>query len=449
MILYIIHIPLIGLLAYLIGQQQKANFSSATFYATFLLKLLCGIGIGVLYYYFYQGGDTISFHEASLKLSALGKEDIKLYFKIFNADPEELYTLLPEVSYTDQPRAFFMVKVLSLLNFFTNGNYWLNSLYLSTFSFWGMWRLANTLGDIYPATKSGAVIAFLLYPSTTFWSAGILKESLLMGSIGVLCSTFLEICLKQKLHAPILKVMYSIVAAWLILKLKFYYAAILFPLLLTAGIALYVKKQMYPGKISRKIGVIAIITILAVGFYAATYFHSALSLNALPEEIVNLYQLSQSNNHGSAAFSSLVPSYTSLLRHLPIAVVTGLFRPLPFETGNTLQLLASLENALLLGATIIGLILLVVKVWTGGWKLKMLSTLTKEKVILCTATTLFVVFMAWLLTLAYPNFGSQARYRVGYLPFYVYLLYCMLRHSFSFHHPKTHEGNQLSQLPSL
>jgi hypothetical protein len=423
LIYYLIHALLLLLAIGLIRQNGKNYYTPPVFYSALILKLACGIGMGLLYMHYYNGGDTTQYHSASVQLTQIGKSDTELYWQILQADRAELEGLIPHLPYIKNPRAFFVVKLLSILNVFTGGFYWINSLYLSLFSFWGGWQLSTALARVFPVSKHAAAFAFLFYPSVVFWSSGMLKESLSYGCIGLLCAIFLRFYAHYP--KPIRDIPIALVAGWLLWNIKFYYAAVLFPLLLAAGIGLWVLKKFndQPKKLVLTVAGLLVVTLFA--FYTVTRLHYALRLDVLPAYIAEINEeMMTASGPGAAAFFDLSPNYQSLVLNFPKAVATSLFRPLPWEAHAPLALLASIENMLLM---LFSLLLACLGVYNiTNTNAQPLPTSKRKKGIntwLLTGCALtFVVIMGWLLALSSPNFGTMLRYRIGYLPFYVYLV---------------------------
>ena len=54
-------------------------------------------------------------------------------------------------------------------------------------------------------------------------------------------------------------------------------------------------------------------------------------------------------------FNQLKPEMSSFIENFPIAVFSGIFRPLIFEGGNLLKIMAGIENLLLLILSVISL----------------------------------------------------------------------------------------------
>jgi hypothetical protein len=110
-------------------------------------------------------------------------------------------------------------------------------------------------------------------------------------------------------------------------------------------------------------------------------------------------------------YEGLQPTLGSVAAHAPKALGTGLFRPFLWEAGGLLQAWVGVENVLLLVATILAL-----------WALMRRRTRLGPSVLLVLAALHYIVILAVLLPLAAPNFGEIARYKVAFLPFFVYVV---------------------------
>ncbi|MFN6944147.1 MAG: hypothetical protein ACK4ND_04300, partial [Cytophagaceae bacterium] len=52
------------------------------FFPALGLKLMSGVLMGIVYTYYYSGGDTFSIYEEGLRLNEIFRNDIASYFKI-------------------------------------------------------------------------------------------------------------------------------------------------------------------------------------------------------------------------------------------------------------------------------------------------------------------------------------------------------------------------------
>ena len=132
---WIVNILIIGILSVVIFHIFCSQNLRNYFYPSLVLKLAAGICVGLIYTYYYRTGDTFRFHQLSIDLYQYGLKDMKGFFMfmINNTD----FSPGMNINLSEEPRTLFFVKFLSLFNFITGGNYWLNSLYLSLMSFFG------------------------------------------------------------------------------------------------------------------------------------------------------------------------------------------------------------------------------------------------------------------------------------------------------------------------
>lgn len=405
------------------------------------LKMLAGIAVGLFFQRYYgYGGDSWNIHHSATELSQIAIQDLQAYTRLLFFND---YYHIPHLSYPnmwEQPRYLFVVKLISVLNLFTGGSYWLTSFYLSLFSFWGLWQLANTLSTLFPATRWAAVVAFLLFPSVVFWSSGVQKESLALGIIGIMVNRFLLAYLPaQKLsYAFWLKsmVIWLVGVAWL-WQLKFYYMGGLVPAIASVTLANWaLKKWWSSAKVSWQllIGLLLFIVFLTSLLFVASLSHPKLHLTEFMQVLVL-------NHNASFNFSSpddvvhytrvgggyfnITSTLDSLLYNTPLAFVSGLLRPFIWEVNSKVKLLAGLENFWIM------LMLLHTTIYVFGSKARAYLRQNTQVFLLLMGGLTYISLLAILLALASPNFGSLSRYKVGFLPFMAYLLHIPLSQYFN------------------
>jgi hypothetical protein len=108
-------------------------------------------------------------------------------------------------------------------------------------------------------------------------------------------------------------------------------------------------------------------------------------------------------------YQDLQPTILSLARSSPLALVSGIFRPFITEAHGLLQWLGALENLILLFLFLFALPG-VKKIGTNKNRLLLFSVIA------------YISILCIFLALSTPNFGTLSRYRVGFLPFLVYVL---------------------------
>ncbi len=193
--------------------------SKALFLATLALKISATGAVTYLFgYYLEYVTDVQLVHFEAMKVQTLLLDYPHRFYPIY------FLNQVPEISnhhffYLDLPRAYFMIKLVSLLNFATDGSYWLNSIWLSIGCFLVSWYLCFTVGYLFPAVFKPTIIAIFLVPNTVFWSSGLLKEALAFGLLASIIALFLRFTYGSK--NPMLLLL-AVLPAYLLFQVKFY-----------------------------------------------------------------------------------------------------------------------------------------------------------------------------------------------------------------------------------
>ena len=439
---FLIHVPLLCYWVWTFYRTQTHEPLRQWFWAALTLKCAAGIALGLLYLHHYPyRGDTFALFEESAVLSKLAFRQPDAYLGILLFDEFNGFATA-NLLLQNQPRAFFAAKLFSCINLFTFHNYWLTGLYCSLFSFWGFWRLATVLASFYPRTRTAAIIAFLLFPSVVFWSSGVLKESIAMGCFTGILAIGLplyfstkrkdrQVFFRKNVFAHIKnhwkKGLCIVLFGWIVWQLKFYYLGALLPAALSlAGV--FVLYGNYGISHGRVLLFWQILFFCAV-FGAAPLLIRQITGQSLLASIVANHDATVTISRPGTyvVFVSLLPTVRSFAAHFPLALWSGLFAPLPWQARNWLAFGATLENAVLLGLAVL---CLVKTCLSPKKKFRFFSSpvglpLPEDTILtrlLVRAAVLYIVSLAVVLAFSSPNFGALARYKVGFLPFLVYIL---------------------------
>ncbi|CAN5410831.1 hypothetical protein BH23BAC1_BH23BAC1_33890 [soil metagenome] len=373
------------------------------------LKFSAGIALGLIYKYYYGGGDTFNmFHDAN-QLAELASNNPHRYISLlFN--PELPPGLADTLIYSNQDRALLASKILSVFSLLTSNNYWLAGMYWSLFSFVGMWYLANVLSKKFPQNSMPAIIGFLFFPSVVFWSSGILKESLIMGALCFLVAFFIQSTSDVK-RISFLKIVLSVIFLFLLWKLKYYYLAVLLPVLAATFFTLLAIRKYE--KIKKSSGFIILIWLagFALILILSTTLYPTLSFNVVLHYLVQthdtIFVLSKPEN--LIYFYDLRPDLSSIIINFPLALFSGLYRPTLWDATTFFQWLAAIENFLILICSL--------------WALKNFKKINDpQHLLLLDALIIYIIILAAFMAFSSPNFGTLMRYKIGYLPFLVYLV---------------------------
>jgi hypothetical protein len=387
--------------------SKNAPPLSVVYWLALTVKLAAGITLGLLYTYYYTTDDTFNFFKDGVTLSSLARNDFGSYLK-FLWKGNESFSIWAQLDAAALPRVLFLTKIVSVFCLLTNDNYWLVSLYFSFISFACSWKFVTGMIRFFPTLKVEVLFAFLFVPSVVFWGSGLMKECLAIGSLLFLASIFIKIWFRDRIN--FWEIVSGLVALWALWQLKYYYAATFIP---TIGTALFVKRIVLP-RLKIKPGYFEIIVwtvILILAFAGVSLLKENFRADTLFHVIVKNYHAfhALSEPGDAVVFNNLQPTAISILLNSPWALFSGLFRPFIWEAQNVLQLLSALENLFL-----VTLLILSVR----NWK-KVFSTGDR---LLVLALVSYNIILCIFLTLSTPNFGTLSRYRIGFLPFLVFLL---------------------------
>jgi hypothetical protein len=368
-----------------------------------LLKILAGLLLGIIYKYHYRGGDTFQyFSDAGVIANYLLNHPLHVIDLYFNTSA--IPDVMSQVAYFDQPRALLFSKIISGLYLFTGGNYWISGAFLSLFNFLATFWLVEEINHRYPDFKKATVLAFYFVPSFVFWTSGLLKESLAIGALYILIALVIKMVRTQKYaYIPYwISMLFSAMVLW---ELKYFYAALAIPLL----VSFFIYSIVYQ---IRPVQIYLMLLVMLIGFFMATQFHYNLSLSHVTEVIYQNYLMGvEDAGTKTLEYYQFDGRWFGFLINLPMAAVFGLFRPVIFEASNFFQALIGLENLLIL-------MLLILGVSKSGLKINW-----KDPLLLVTG--LYITFLDILLAFSTPNFGTLSRYKVGYWPFFVLLVLCL------------------------
>lgn len=371
----------------------------AAYWALLGLKVVSGLVLGWVYSNHYEG-DTFNYFADASKLSSIAREDIGEYLRVlWSRDDLQAGSLNFQ-----QPRALFMVKIISVLNVLSGDHYWITSVYCSWVSFVCAWFLVSRLAVSFPQSFSAACFAFLICPSVVFWTSGVVKETFAFAALCLLSGVFIDSWFRRPLR--IYSYLGILIGIWMLWSLKYYYAAVFIPVAVSVLVVRRFVPLEWPAFRTVVIwmlilaGLVGIVSISHPNFYADRFL----------DVVVQNYEIFQRiSDPGDAAVFSLEADWWSFILNFPVALFTALFRPTIFEAGNVFQWLAAIENAMLILLGITAAISFLRKPVTAN-------------MLLIVATGLYIVVLGGTLALSTPNFGTLVRYRIGFLPFFVFIV---------------------------
>lgn len=387
MILWSLHIIILGALAYLLIRFVKEELKIVVFFSALGIRLVTGIIAGLMFYSLYPGTDSVSFYETSMTVI-----DNFSVWSIWSGD-------FDPGNYARQPRVIFFIQILSTLLFLSGGSYWIATLYFSFLSFVASIYFVIQFNRLFPELKPLAISCFLFLPSVLFWSSGILKDTVSFSAFIILIAQILKLYKGVRLN--FLEMLIGILSLLILFKIKHY---LLITALLFTGIILAI---VWFKKLSGTIKWIApIISILA--FFLMTQFvHPYLTINRIPQTIYDNNTTITNNTSEEKKLGIVLenPDWVSVVKASPEALSTGLFRPNLFDKTPIWGLWHKIENFTLLSLVFLSLLIAIKNKPSVNWWLIVPS-------LLC------ILMLATLLAMTTPNLGTLVRYKNAFMPFF-------------------------------
>lgn len=404
LVFIVLNLSLFAFICYSIWKREHSP-QRKFFWPALFFKLWAGIFLGLIYTYYYSVGDTFSYFEDGKTLARIARTNFQSYLSFLWAG-DETSSNWPGLIFS-QPRALFLSKIASVFCLVSNDNYWIVSIYFSFISFASAWYLVKKIVAFFPDTMIAAVLSFLFFPSVVFWGSGLIKESFALAALFFLSAIFLKAWNKQQLH--VLEWLLLPLSLWILWNLKYYYLAVFLPVVLTALITRVLvsrfKISNFWIEIALWCGMLLIPSVLISGLHPNFYPHRLMDV------VVSSNQQFQaiSDSRDLIHYHQLHATAGGIIQNIPLAFISGVFRPFITEAHGLLQIFGAIENLFLLI-----LFLFAIPSMTKLWR--------SEHRLLLFSAIVFVFVLCVFLALSTPNFGTLSRYRVGFLPFLVFLL---------------------------
>jgi Uncharacterised nucleotidyltransferase len=260
-----------------------------------------------------------------------------------------------------------------------------------------LWYRATA--DAVPQIDKRLYLALVLFaPSVAFWPSSIGKESLMQLGIGAVALATAHLLRQRLARAAVM----GFAGGWLLWVVRPHLLALV---TLASGCA-YVGGRVRAGGgamrsfMARPVGLMAVALLVAFTISQGAKFLGIedLSLSSIEAE---LDEQTERSSQGGSQFDSGDNSLNPI--NLPRGAVTVLLRPFPWETDSALQLLSSLESAILAGIIVARLA-----------SVRAALTLARSSPFLLYCWVLLILYAATFSSFA--NFGLLVRQRSLVLP---------------------------------
>jgi len=388
------------------------------------VKIFGAIFIGLIYNYYYDGGDTFNFFYHSQVINSTFFEAPDTWFRLIThtADHSNAVdqTAISNMYWYDDTSAYPVCCLGALIGMFCFTTYLVINVIVASITFIGMWLMFIIFAGQYPKLLKPIAIAILFLPGPIVWGSGLFKDSFCMFAIGCLIYNFYILLEKRKFKVGL--VLLSLISLALIMVIKAYILAAFIPALVLKMILAYKKKaDEQPQKRLAFYLILAVVISLGIVLakQLAAYFTEATIANLLQtikRQKDYLLQLSIDTQGSAYDLGDFDSNLGSMLTKFWPAVNVTLFRPYLWEVRNVIELLDALQSAAFAFLTIYLV-----------FKRNILKTIKMiyqdPNMILCLFFTLLLAFLVGVSTY---NFGSLSRYKIPCTPFYALFLLLLL-----------------------
>lgn len=416
-IMMIIWLIVVVLICLYLKSKNSEKEHYKYFMLNFYFKLFFALVFSFYYIFFIHGGDTLAFWDASLRLTNLLYETPKYFFiewGQYRDQPDYINYFTLKTGYPPgwiqkEAEGYYVSKLFCLINPLTFGSYFANTIILAMLSALASFKLYDFVVSFGIHDYKKLALYFLFVPSLAFWCSGLSKDTVIMLCLYTAIPILFNGLIGKKkfnvfnlLMILIIVIILSNIRSFMILCLfgPFFFA------LNTRILNKYIENQFLRSSLK--------ILILFMGMALASFYIGTESAQKyLKEAEINQKDFQNNPVYTGAKYNLGTVEYTplGLLRAMPVAVFTGIYRPLPWEALSPGLILNALESILLFYLTFDFLLN------NRGKRIKRIRNSD-----ILTYSLYFVFLLAFMTGFTSIIFGVLVRLRAPLLPFFMMLL---------------------------
>jgi hypothetical protein len=406
--------------AVLVRTRIKDPLIRPYFLPALIVRLIGAVAVGMVYQFYYGGGDTFNFHtygsriiwEAAMEDPMAG---LNLFFQTSAAD----YARAQKILFYHDPASFALIRIIAIVDLLTFSSYSATALLFGLISFGGAWALFLAFYRLHPELHKPLAFATLFVPSVFFWGSGILKDTITLAALGFLVFGLFSIFVH---HRPgFFSVAGVLVSAAIIAAIKIYILLTFLPCVIVVLGLLQLRKFKFWVTRALVTPVVLAASAILVYFAAtrATAENPKYNISQLAETArvtaMDIRYYTGKNAGSGYDLGVLDGTWESIVRLAPAAINVALFRPYLWEVKNPLMALSALETAVMLMLTLYFLL---------KYHLHAIRAMADPLVLFC---LLFSLSFALAVGVSTYNFGTLNRYKIPLIPFYLVFIVLLSR----------------------
>ena len=408
-------VMLIYMVAYFVRLRVTDSVTRVYFLPALTVKLFGAIAIGLVYQFYYSGGDTYMYHtfgsrvvwKAFLESPVTG---IKLIFSD-GVNQEGIYKYASQIYFFRDPASYAIIRIASIFDLITFSTYSATAMLFASLSFMGMWMFFLTFYKQYPHLHRQLAVASFFIPSVFFWGSGILKDSITLACLGIATYQIYLIFFERRVGFFSLLLLF--IALYGIFVIKIFMLQAYIP---AAIVWIFARNFRTIRSMVLKILLVPLVAFFVIvsGYFAIVKVGEddpRYSISKIAETArVTAYDIRYwSGREAGSGYSlgELDGTFGSMIRLAPQAINVSLFRPYIWEVRNPLMLLSAIESLFLFGIT---LYILIRKKWV------FFSAFANPNVLFA---MVFSISFAFAVGVSTFNFGTLVRYKIPLLPYFL------------------------------
>lgn len=396
------------------------------YFKAFHFKVICVIVFTLITSFYFRGGDTILYYQATKDLRAAISDDLNNIWLILKTGRLDInHPLAPYFIYDNfeqditfnymvSPSNFMPGKIALIPSFLFGNSYLCINMFIGFFALGGAIRLFKAFHYFYPKLWRELAVACLFLPGVAFWSAGLLKDPITFACIGYILYGLVKIIFKKEDY--FISGLIIVICSNLLINMKIYIL-----MALVIGILVWVfaeiNKVIKDKTLRRIFSIMTFAGSIAVAFLALNYLGTLES--AQEYKLDTLMENAEAQRQGYAAINQQLTgdSHFRINASNPVSlffnsIVATFFRPYIWEVNSPIALLSAFESAIFLFITVF-------LIFKTGVK-KFFSLIFSDGRILM--SFVFAMIFAFAVGSSTANFGALSRYKIPATPFYMIMV---------------------------
>ena len=412
----------IGLIFFLVNLNKRQLLGNNNPLQSYLipalsLKIFGAIASGLVYQYYYLGGDTMDFYSSGSFVGNLFFDNFSDFLGLLSTNPMHTDPSLVKYNFLyflGEPNTWTVVRFIAVFDVISFDSYPVISLYFSLISLYASWKFFNLICQLYPQPELRKKFAYCIFyiPSVVFWGSGIFKDTLTMSGLYLFTVYIYLIVINRQIKPT--NFLWLSAGLYLMVSIRLFYLIILVPCLMLWFFAEYrdkIVKSRFVKTISFPVLMLISFAFITYGLRSVLGGGGELSSEALKGKAEGFQ--SWHTIVGGSSYDLGVVDYSnaSLIRAIPLGINVAFFRPYLWETHSFFQLIAALQSLYFLYYTIRTLV---------RCKLSIFGLLATDPLMLFSLS--FSLLYGFVAGFTSYNFGALDRYKIPALPFFMMTL---------------------------